>query len=199
MKKVIIPIFMLVMLSFKTSDTELTKSEREFAINELTNSRDHLLNVLDGLSQEQLNYKSSESSWSIAECTEHITIFENEVFEILEESLELPPNPEGREGLVYSDKELLAHVANRTKKAKTQQEYEPNGKYGDHNLTVKEFKAKREKHINYISATKDDLRNHFVNFGAADTYQIILYMSSHTERHIQQINEVKANKDFPKN
>lgn len=199
MKKVFIPILMLATLSFTTSDTEITKLEREFAINELANSRDHLLNELDGLSEAQLNFKSSESSWSIAECTEHIAIFENQVFEILEEALELPASPDRRKGIKYSDKELLAHIANRTEKVKTQEELEPNGKYGSHNSTVKEFKTKRGIHINYIKTTKDDLRNHFVNFGAADAYQMILYMSAHTDRHVEQIKEIIANKDFPNN
>jgi len=197
MKKVFIPILMLAMLSFTTSDTELTKSERSFAINELTNSRDHLLNTLDGLSKEQLNYKSSELSWSIAESTEHIALFENEVFIILEESLELPASPQRRKDLRFTDKEVLEKIPNRTKKAKTQEELEPNGNYGSHNLTVKEFKTKRKKHINYIKTTNDDLRNHFVGFGTMDAYQIILYMSAHTERHILQIKEVMTNKDFP--
>ena len=199
MKKILIPFLILFVQCSTTSDTELTNEERDFVINELRTSKENLLNAINGLSEAQLNYNSSETSWSIAQCTEHITIFENQVFEILEESLELPASPERRKDLRFTDKELIVFIKNRTKRQETQEDLEPSGKYGNHNSTIKEFKEKREKHIKYMKTTKDDLRNHFANFGALDTYQIILYMSAHTERHIEQIKEIKNNTNFPNN
>ncbi len=199
MRKILIPFLVLFIQCSTTSRNELTKEERDFAINELNSSRDNLLSAVDGLNEAQLNYKGGETSWSIAQCAEHITIFENQVFEILEESLELPANPERREGVEYTDKELMARIIDRTDKTKTQEDLEPSGKYGNHSSTVKEFIEKRKKHINYIKTTKDDLRNHFANFGSIDAYQVILYMSSHTNRHIQQIKEIKNNANFPNN
>ncbi len=199
MRKILIPFLVLFIQCSTTSKNELTKEERDFAINELNSSRDNLLSAIEGLNEAQLNYKDSETSWSIVQCAEHITIFENQVFEILEESLELPANPERREGVEYTDKELMARIIDRTDKTKTQEDLEPSGKYGNHDSTVKEFIEKREKHINYIKTTKDDLRNHFANFGSIDAYQVILYMSSHTNRHIQQIKEIKNNANSPNN
>ncbi|MBL4604232.1 MAG: DinB family protein [Flavobacteriaceae bacterium] len=199
MKKILIPILLICIQCSSVSDTEITKKERDFAINELRSSKENLLSVINGLSEAQLNYKSSELEWSIAQCTEHITIFENQLFEILEESLELPASPERRKDLNFTDKELMAFVINRTEKQKTQEDLEPSGKYGNHSSTVDEFKEKREKHINYIKITKDDLRNHFTGFGSIDIYQIFLYTSSHTIRHIQQIKEIKNNANFPNN
>jgi hypothetical protein len=35
-------------------------------------------------------------------------------------------------------------------------------------------------------------------FGVADTYQALLLIPAHTERHLAQINEVKASAGFPK-
>ena len=132
MKKILIPFLILFIQCSTTSNNELTKEERDFAINELRSSRNNLLSSINGLSEVQLNYKSSESSWSIAQCAEHITIFENQVFEILEESLELPANPERREGVKNTDKELMAKIIDRTtNKAETQEDLEPNGKYGN--------------------------------------------------------------------
>ncbi|OJJ15619.1 hypothetical protein BKI52_37690 [marine bacterium AO1-C] len=198
MTKVIISTWVFALLGFTSSDTGLTKSERAFAVKKLENSRNQLLTVLNGLSEKQLNYKSSSSSWSVAECVEHIAIFENEVFDIIKESLALPASPERRKDIKYSDKKLLVRIADRTKKEKTQEGLKPHRKYGNHDATVKEFQIKRAKHIYYVKTTKDDLRNHFVGFGALDAYQIILYMSAHTIRHIKQIKEIKAHKNFPK-
>ena len=199
MRKILIPFLVLFIQCTSTSDTQLSVEERDFAINELNSSKDSLLRIMKGLNETQLTYKSSESSWSIGQCIEHITIFENQVFEILEESLELPANPERREGVKNTDKELIARILDRTEKAITQEDLEPNGTYGNHNSTIKEFKVKRKKHINYIKTTKDDLRNHYTAFGTIDTYQLFLYMSAHTDRHIEQIKEIINSTNFPKN
>lgn len=117
MKKNLMILFVLL-VNCSVSNNKLTPVERDFAINELNNSKGNLLDILDGLSEAQLNFKINESSWSILQCTEHITILENEVFEILKESLELPSDPERRKDLKFTDKELIAHVHNRAEKQK---------------------------------------------------------------------------------
>jgi len=66
---------------------------------------------------------------------------------------------------------------------------------------LEEFKIKRAGHIAHIKETKDDLRNPFgeLPFGWVDSYQLLIFMSAHTQRHTLQIEEVKANPNFPKN
>ncbi|HCO82594.1 MAG TPA: DinB family protein, partial [Arenibacter sp.] len=46
---------------------------------------------------------------------------------------------------------------------------------------------------------QDDLRNRYqqLPFGTVDAYQILLFMSGHTERHIKQMEEVMDDEDFP--
>jgi hypothetical protein len=64
-----------------------------------------------------------------------------------------------------------------------------------------DFKDSRKNLIDYVKSTQDDLRSHITlqsPMGALDSYQLILFLSSHTNRHIQQINEVKADPGFPK-
>jgi hypothetical protein len=48
--------------------------------------------------------------------------------------------------------------------------------------------------------TQEDMRNHVINFplGMMDAYQLVLLMSAHTNRHTQQIKEVMADPNFPK-
>ncbi|MDY8136069.1 DinB family protein [Aquimarina sp. 2201CG5-10] len=189
----------LLCIQCNYNNTELSINERDFAITQLDRSKDSLLSTIDGLSDTQLEFKSDEASWSIAECVEHVTIFVDEVFEILEESLALPANPERRKDVKFSDEELIAFVQDRTNKTKTQEDFEPNKIYGDNDQTINIYLDKLKKHIDYLQNTKDDLRNHYVNFGTVDAYQIFLYMAAHTNRHIAQIKEIKNNVHFPKN
>jgi hypothetical protein len=199
MKTLLLPFALLLLVSFTVSDTKLTDPERLVAMTELTTSHDKLLSDLDGLSEEQLNYKSSPDSWSIAECTEHIAISENNIFGMLKGTLKTPADPSRRGEVKMGDEQILKMIADRSKKLKTQEVMEPTGKFGSHAATVKEFKTKRKASIQYIATTQDDLRNHYAEmpFGVMDAYQVLLFMSAHTDRHIAQIEEIMEDEDFP--
>ncbi len=92
-------------------------------------------------------------------------------------------------------------VEDRSMKQKAPEEILP-GKSPYHTLaeTLDAFKADRNKLIDYIQKTNDDMRSHVAKmpFGALDSYQLVLLISAHTNRHTQQINEVKADPEFPK-
>ena len=65
--------------------------------------------------------------------------------------------------------------------------------------TLQAFNSDRNKLAEYVQTTNDDLRNHIAKlpFGNIDTYQLVLMISAHTNRHTQQIEEVKADPNFP--
>ncbi len=199
MKKIILPIVMLVLVSFTGADTKLTKAEKKMAATELKKTQKRLLSTIKGLSKAQLNFKSSPESWSIAECVEHLAIAENNIFGMLTAALKTPADPSRRSEVKVADEKLLAMIADRTNKAQAPAPFQPSGKFGSYKATVKEFKTKRAAHIKYIKKTKDDLRNRYQQFpfGTIDGLQIVLFMSGHTERHIQQIEEVMAHNNFP--
>ena len=55
--------------------------------------------------------------------------------------------------------------------------------------------------MDYVHTTNDDLRDHFgphPMLGTLDAYQWILLISAHSERHTKQIEEVKADPNFPR-
>ena len=201
MKKVFLPLVMFILLSFTTGKNSITKSERKFAIAQLKNSKSHLLSAVEGLSTTQLNFKPGQDSWSIAGCTEHIAISENMLFAMFEGTLKQTPDPTKRSEVKMTDEQLIAMITDRTNKVKTQEAFVPTGKFGSHQGSVSEFVSKRDSHISFIKKTKEDLRNRYqqLPFGTIDSYQVILFIAAHTERHIKQIEEVKANADFPKN
>lgn len=199
MKKLIIAFLALGLLSFNGLEVKLTDAEREMAANEMSNTRDHMMKVLDGLSEAQLNFKSSEDSWSIAECVEHLAISEEAFGGMLQAALEKPADESLRAEVKMSDEELLAIIRDRTNKVKTSEPFEPSGKFGSYMETLQAFADKREEHIKYIKTTQDDLRYHYgqLPFGTIDGFQMLLFASGHTERHVKQMEEVMAHEDFP--
>ncbi|HLF45273.1 MAG TPA: hypothetical protein VI548_02535, partial [Chitinophagaceae bacterium] len=65
---------------------------------------------------------------------------------------------------------------------------------------LSDFKDKRSNLIKYIRNSTEDMRNHVAEtpLGWLDCYQISLLISSHSNRHTQQINELKSQPGFPK-
>jgi hypothetical protein len=200
MKKLILAFVCVLVLSFTSSDNGLTKEEREMAITEMTNSYAHLKIALHGLSEAQLNYKMTLDSWSIAECVEHIAISEDTFSGMLMGLLQAEADPANRDKVSVADKDLIAMMVDRTNKVKTQKPFEPSGKYGSHDATLKAFTEARMKNIDFVKSSDADFRNRVQEFpfGTVDAYQVVLFMSAHSERHIRQIEEIKYSADFPK-
>ncbi|EAR03059.1 DinB family protein [Maribacter sp. HTCC2170] len=200
MKKIILPIVLLSLVSFGVITSGITNEEREMTVAELTKTQERFTNTVEGLNEMQLNFKPNPESWSVAECVEHLAISEGMIGGMLEGALKTAADPSKRDSVKITDEKLLGMVSSREKKVKTGEAFEPSGKYGSHAETVQAFIKKRGEHIEYIKTTNDDLRNHYSQspVGTMDGVQILLFMSGHTERHVAQMEEVIAHENFPK-
>jgi hypothetical protein len=199
MKKLVF-LFAVAALAFTPADTELTSDERKMAVDKLTQTQDHMLKVMKGLSPAQLNYKADANSWSVAECAEHIAISESLIWGMVDGALKQPADASKRGEVKMKDDQLFNMITDRSSKIKTQEPFEPKNKFTSADGSIKEFKEKRAAHINYVKTTKDDLRDRYatLKFGTIDAYQAILFMAGHTERHVKQMEEVVASAGFPK-
>lgn len=188
------------LMDFKQPVSELSETDRKYAIGHLTDTKNQLLKDIEGLSHAQLNFKASATSWSIAECVEHIAIAETNIFGLMQQGLAEEANPARRSEIKITDEKLLEVITDRSEKFQAPETFKPSNSFGSYEATVKAFTTKRDGNIEYLKSTKDDLRNHYnqLPFGLVDTYQTILFMSGHSKRHTLQIEEILAHKDFPK-
>ena len=200
MYKILSLVSLLIFFSFTTADTSLNKKERKSAISYFKETEKDLIAEVKGLSDKQLNWKPADSVWSVANCIEHITLAEKNLFDWAMNTLQEPANPAKRAELKHDDEAIKKIITDRSFKAKAPEVLRPAGQLGntDHTLTI--FKERREAAIKYIKTTKDDLRNHFATtpLGVVDTYQVLLFLSAHSRRHTLQIKELKAMPGFPK-
>jgi hypothetical protein len=199
MKKIMLPLVCLMFFGFTPDMFKLTDEERAFALSELSQSKEKLRLAIDGLSVEQLNFKATPDSWSVAECVEHLAISENMFNQMLTTSLSTPADASKRAEVQMKDEQLMTIIRDRSNKVKTSEPFEPSGKFGSYEETLEALMNKRAEHIEYIKTTDDDLRNHYgkLPFGTIDSYQMILFMSGHMDRHVAQIDEVINHEDFP--
>lgn len=201
------PILLLIVLSLvaytgNAQQNQLTQKEREDAIRFLKETESGVFNSVKNLSEAQLTYKPGADSWSVEECVKHIAASEKELWAMAEASLKKAPNPEKRAAIKFTDTALVKAVEDRSHKSKTFAALEPaNSPYKTLAEALQAFKENREKLIAFVESTHVDLRNHVLELplGTYDSYQFILLISAHTNRHTQQIEEVKAGAGFPKN
>ena len=52
--------------------------------------------------------------------------------------------------------------------------------------------------LEYVRTTTDDLRSRLVERQNCDAYQWALLISTHEQRHVLQIREIKAHPNYPK-
>jgi hypothetical protein len=183
------------------TDDALSKKERKFAADHMKSTRSELQEAIKGLSVAQLDYKPAAGTWSVKECVYHIAISEKNLWSMLEKSMKEPAAPEKKKDVKVTDEQVIKMIKDRTSKVKTFPSFEPqNTGYKTLEEAMNDFRTTRAAHIKYIKATSEDMRNHFVQmpFGLLDCYQLSLMISSHTNRHTQQLNEVKADAGFPK-
>ncbi|MEW2920424.1 MULTISPECIES: DinB family protein [Flavobacteriaceae] len=200
MKKFILPAVALVLFSFSADSPKLTDAEREMVNKHLTETRDHMLNVLDDLTDEQLNFKPDETTWSIAEGVEHLAVVESTFRGLIGKTVAAGPNPALKDSLAFKDEQIMPVITDRSNKVKTSEPFEPSGKFGSHEETLQAFLEKRSELIDYVKTTDDDLRNRYnkdLPFGTVDGVQLIMFTAAHTERHVLQMEEVMAHSDFP--
>jgi hypothetical protein len=76
----------------------------------------------------------------------------------------------------------------------------PTNRWATRDALAKDFIAARQKTIDYVKTTSDDLRGHFAPhpaFKDLDGYQWVLLLAGHSARHTAQIEEVKTGAGYP--
>lgn len=178
----------------------VTDAERAYAVDALQTTRISLRQALDGLSPAQLRYKPGPDRWSIAECAEHIVLVEGGIFRAVQISMDRPADPDRRAQINVSDVTVIKAVRSRNATLPAPDPFVPTGRFADIGATLQVFDQQRDALIGYVKATEADFRTHYFKhpaLGLLDTYQAVLVIASHGERHRKQIEEVKADPGFP--
>ncbi len=178
----------------------MTPAEREWALQNLAESRERLLHMAKGLSKEQLHYRPAPERWTVAECVEHIAIVEGRVLGRMQKTLEEGPDPSKRSALEGREDTMFAVAVARMVRLQAPEVLAPTGRWPDEQLW-REFEATREQTREFAASTQADLRRHFFPhpvLGELDLYQWLLLISAHCERHRAQSEEVMASPGFPR-
>ena len=181
------------------SAQEVTQTEKDRALQYLETTKKNVLEATKGLSEAQWNFKPAPDRWSVAQVMEHIAAAEDFIRDLVKEKVMMAPAGEAGRDVKKTDEGVLMMVPDRTTKAQAPEPLVPTNRFGSPDASIKHFVESRATTVNFLKTTTG-LRDHVADspLGKLDGYEFVLLIAAHSERHTKQINEVKADPNFPK-
>jgi len=178
---------------------ELSQAEKDKALAYLESTKKDVLDATKDLSPAQWNFKPAPDRWSIAECMEHIAAAEDFIRGNIESGIMKAPAVPGRD-VAAIDAGIIANVPARKTKVQAPDAIKPSNKFGSPQGSIDHFVESRAKTEDFLKSTTG-LRDHAADSPTGqkwDAYEFILLIAAHSERHTNQIKEVKADPAYPK-
>ena len=173
----------------------MTQAEREHLVAHLEMTQAWLMDEVSALSPTQLNFRPAPDRWTVAEVVQHLVVAEPNYWKLLHDALKQPPRKLGEQA---TDADVLWYGIDRTRHEKTSSDQNPKDQHIDAAQALKTFLGMHAQLLAMARSTDEDLRAHAVPEWGVDAYQCLLEISSHEQRHILQIREIKASAGFPK-
>lgn len=173
----------------------LKAGDRQRLLAHLEMTEGWLVSEVEGLSDAQLKFRMTPDSWSIMDVVEHLAVAEPQYWTQLLDSLKAPAGAIKPEA---TDAGILWYGVDRTNRQRTGEARVPKGRYDKVDQSLAEFRKLRATMRDMAKTTDEDLRGRMLKDGNMDVYQWYLMISTHSQRHILQIREIKANAGYPK-
>jgi hypothetical protein len=180
---------------------QITSEEKAFALDHLARSRDHFIKTIADINETQWYLRPGAGEWSAAECADHLLQTELYFFmPTVQKMLSEPADPEKRSEAAGKDQMVVESMEKRAMKIKGQPWEEKSEYIVDKEALVQNFLKERNAFISYLESSDDEFRAHFTFFPGMETidvYQFILFISAHTNRHTDQISDIKKLDFYP--
>src|SRR5260370_15877215 len=169
------------------SSGALTTVERAHAIQLLQDSQKEFLASVDGLTDEQWNYKPGLDRWSVGETAEHIVLAEGLLFSGVERALASPPNPDWETKTRGKTEFLEKVMVDRSHKAQAPEAIQPRQNWS-RDETIQQYRRARGKTLKFPEPTQPPLTDHTPDppFPVSPTltaYQWLIYIPLHNMRN----------------
>ena len=185
---------LLLLVTAGPAAAQITDLERQRLLAHLEMTSRWLLDEVSTLSQTQLDFRRAPNSWTIMEVFEHLVVVGPIYWEDLRRAVQAPST--GRPSS-NRDADILWYGIDRTNRETAVVPERPTGKLRDLKAALERYRKEHDRLVQYVRMTQDDLRNRIVDRQGSDAYQWALLISTHEQRHILQIREIKADPRFP--
>jgi hypothetical protein len=168
----------------------MIQEDRLEMLERLRVSREMLLGVIEGVTEDIASKSPGPGKWSILQCVEHVVLAEEYMLG------RLMAAHRSAEPVVNSRREraIVERGADRTRKIAAPDVAIPNGRFLTLQEAVSAFLKSREGTIQFIEKCNEDLRtlqtDHPV-LGKVNGYETALLIAVHPLRHADQIAEIQ--------
>lgn len=174
---------------------QMSDLDRERLVAHLEMTSRWLIDELSGLSPAQLEFRRAPDTWSILENLEHLVLVGQIYWDDLQRAVKAGPSDRD---LSAGDAAILWYGVNRSFRERALTAESPSGELRAVAPGLSGYRKNHARLLQYIRTTKDDLRRRYVERQRSDGYQWALLISTHEQRHILQIREIKADPMFPR-
>lgn len=191
------PVTMAVFLTLAAavaSAEPITPLERQRLVAHMEMTARWLEDEVSGLTPAQLAFRPSSTAWSILEVVDHLVVVGPIYWKNLQDATPVSAGPVG----LMNDVDVLWYGIDRTDREIALQAEAASLKLKDLPAGLKAYRAQHAELLQYVRTTSDDLRRRLVARQRSDAYQWALLISTHEQRHILQIREIKAHPKFPR-
>jgi uncharacterized damage-inducible protein DinB len=170
--------------------------DRALLLANLQATRDAFRSAVTGLSDVQARFKPSAECWSIEQIVEHVTVAEHGMYTFITRLHEVSLDPHSAESSA-----TLARASDRKSKPLAAPDRAlPKGRFEGLQAALDKFLENRERTIEFVKNCRDDLRLRIIHhpLGLLNGEDCLVVLINHPARHVEQINEIKADRAFPK-
>jgi hypothetical protein len=192
-KQVLAAAFVVAAVAIPAAAPPITDLERQRLVAHMQMTAGWLEDEVSGLSPAQAAFRPSANSWTILDVLDHLVV----VGPIYWNDLQKARPVDGRAGRM-NDIDVLWYGIDRTNREIALKSEEPSRTLRDVQGALMAYRAQHAKLLEYVRTTKDDLRSRLVERQNSDAYQWALLISTHEQRHVLQIRELKAHPAYPK-
>ena len=185
---------LLLWATVHPASAELTHTERQRLVAHMQMTASWLIDEVSALSPAQLEFHPAPGAWSILDVVDHLVVVGPIYWADLQKALKDPPTDRR---LSARDADILWYGIDRTHRETAIASENPKGQLRDLQAGLAAYRKQHAQLLQYVTTTKDDLRSHIVQRQGSDAYQWALLISTHEQRHILQIREIKADSKFP--
>jgi hypothetical protein len=150
---------------------------------------------------EQFRFKPAADRWSIAETAEHIVVVETGSGKLIRgKLLREAAAPEALAAARDGEDRIDARLVSRATTFPAPEFVRPTGRWQTPREMIDVFEESRNATIDFLLTTAVDLTRYVAPhpaLGPLDGYQWAYFLARHTERHVEQIDEVKNHPDYP--
>lgn len=177
----------------------LTPGERAALVASLTATQQQLLSAARQLTPAQWAFKPAPDRWSVAEVAEHLLLSDRALKGLVTEQL-LTSAALGADRPAPRAAEVTAFMLDRSQRFQSPDNVRPSGQVQTQEQFAKAWTAERGALIKWIASTDAALHGHAFQhpaFGMMDGHDWLVFLATHTARHMLQAEEVMRHQAFP--